>query len=51
MTAILKKISVRKNSVAGLHTFGTPVDEFADAIFKGLEAGKSKLVRHVLKRR
>ncbi|WP_026574116.1 SDR family oxidoreductase [Bacillus sp. UNC438CL73TsuS30] len=28
---------------AGLHTFGTPVDEFADAIFKGLEAGKSEI--------
>ncbi|MCM3116525.1 SDR family NAD(P)-dependent oxidoreductase [Neobacillus sp. MER 74] len=27
----------------GLHTFGTPVDEFADAIFKGLEAGKSEI--------
>lgn len=28
---------------AGLHTFGTPVDEFADAIFKGLEAGKNEI--------
>jgi uncharacterized oxidoreductase len=28
---------------AGLHTFGTPVDEFADAIFKGLEAGKTEI--------
>ncbi|TDK64231.1 SDR family NAD(P)-dependent oxidoreductase [Bacillus salipaludis] len=27
----------------GLHTFGTPVDEFADAIFKGLEAGKNEI--------
>jgi uncharacterized oxidoreductase len=24
---------------AGLHTWGTPLDEFADAIFKGFEAG------------
>lgn len=28
---------------AGLHTFGTPVDEFADAIFKGLEEGKIEI--------
>jgi len=28
---------------AGLHTFGTPVDEFADAIFTGLEAGKNEI--------
>lgn len=28
---------------AGLHTFGTPVDEFADAIFKGLKAGKTEI--------
>ncbi|MED4207434.1 SDR family oxidoreductase [Neobacillus mesonae] len=28
---------------AGLHTFGSPVDEFADAIFKGLEAGKTEI--------
>ncbi|MFP7298296.1 SDR family oxidoreductase [Neobacillus niacini] len=28
---------------AGLHTFGTPVDEFADAIFKGLEAGETEI--------
>ncbi|WP_419956462.1 SDR family oxidoreductase [Neobacillus niacini] len=28
---------------AGLHTFGTPVDEFADAIFKDLEAGKTEI--------
>jgi uncharacterized oxidoreductase len=28
---------------AGLHTFGTPVDEFADAIFKGLETGKTEI--------
>jgi uncharacterized oxidoreductase len=28
---------------AGLHTFGTPVDEFADAIFKSLEAGKNEI--------
>jgi uncharacterized oxidoreductase len=28
---------------AGLHTFGTPVDEFADAIFEGLEAGKIEI--------
>ena len=27
----------------GLHTFGTPVDEFSDAIFKGLEAGKTEI--------
>jgi uncharacterized oxidoreductase len=27
----------------GLHTFGTPVNEFADAIFKGLEAGKTEI--------
>jgi uncharacterized oxidoreductase len=27
----------------GLHTFGTPVDEFADAIFKGLEEGKTEI--------
>lgn len=27
----------------GLHTFGTPVDEFANAIFKGLEAGKTEI--------
>jgi uncharacterized oxidoreductase len=27
----------------GLHTFGAPVDEFADAIFKGLEAGKIEI--------
>lgn len=27
----------------GLHTFGTPVDEFADAIFNGLEAGKTEI--------
>jgi uncharacterized oxidoreductase len=27
----------------GLHTFGTPVDEFADAIFKGLEAGRTEI--------
>ena len=28
---------------AGLHTFGTPVDEFADAIFNGLEAGENEI--------
>jgi uncharacterized oxidoreductase len=28
---------------AGLHTLGTPVDEFADAIFKGLQAGKTEI--------
>jgi uncharacterized oxidoreductase len=28
---------------AGLHTFGTPVDEFADAIFKGFEEGKTEI--------
>ncbi|MFJ8236273.1 SDR family oxidoreductase [Ureibacillus sp. NPDC094379] len=28
---------------AGLHTFGTPVDEFVDAIFKGLEEGKIEI--------
>ncbi|MCM3569263.1 SDR family oxidoreductase [Neobacillus mesonae] len=28
---------------AGLHTFGTPIDEFADSIFKGLEAGKIEI--------
>ncbi|CAM3808832.1 SDR family oxidoreductase [Mesobacillus thioparans] len=28
---------------AGLHTFGTPVDEFSDAIFKGLEAGETEI--------
>jgi len=28
---------------AGLHTFGTPVDEFADAIFKGLKEGKAEI--------
>ncbi|NRD78000.1 SDR family NAD(P)-dependent oxidoreductase [Bacillus sp. BRMEA1] len=27
----------------GLHTFGAPLDEFADAIFKGLEEGKSEI--------
>jgi uncharacterized oxidoreductase len=27
----------------GLHTFGTPVDEFADAIFNGLEAEKTEI--------
>lgn len=27
----------------GLHTFGTPVDEFADAVFKGLKAGKREI--------
>jgi uncharacterized oxidoreductase len=27
----------------GLHTFGTPVDEFADAIFNGLEAGRTEI--------
>lgn len=28
---------------AGLHTFGTPIDEFADVIFKGLEEGKIEI--------
>jgi uncharacterized oxidoreductase len=27
----------------GLHTFGVPVDEFADGIFKGLEEGKNEI--------
>lgn len=27
----------------GLHTFGAPLDEFADAIFKGLEEGKLEI--------
>jgi uncharacterized oxidoreductase len=27
----------------GLHTFGAPLDEFADAIFKDLEAGKTEI--------
>ena len=27
----------------GLHTFGAPLDEFADAIFKGLEEGKIEI--------
>jgi uncharacterized oxidoreductase len=27
----------------GLHTFGTPVDEFADAIFKGFEKGETEI--------
>jgi uncharacterized oxidoreductase len=27
----------------GLHTFGTPVNEFADAIFNGLETGKTEI--------
>ncbi|MFP7494665.1 SDR family oxidoreductase [Terribacillus saccharophilus] len=27
----------------GLHTFGTPVDEFADAIFEQIEAGSSEM--------
>ncbi|MBY0099197.1 SDR family oxidoreductase [Mesobacillus maritimus] len=27
----------------GLHTFGTPVDEFADAIFTGLKAGETEI--------
>jgi len=27
----------------GLHTFGTPIDVFADAIFKDLEAGKTEI--------
>lgn len=28
---------------AGLHSFATPVDEFANAIFKGLEEGKTEI--------
>ncbi|MBT2679350.1 SDR family NAD(P)-dependent oxidoreductase [Bacillus sp. ISL-35] len=28
---------------AGLHSFATPVDEFAGAIFKGLEAGETEI--------
>lgn len=28
---------------AGLHTFGAPVDEFADTIFKGFEQGKVEI--------
>ncbi|MCY8673755.1 short-chain dehydrogenase, partial [Bacillus haynesii] len=27
----------------GLHDFGTPLDEFADAIFKGLEEGRLEI--------
>jgi uncharacterized oxidoreductase len=27
----------------GLHTFGAPVDDFADAIFKGLKKGKEEI--------
>ena len=27
----------------GLHTFGVPVDEFADAVFQGFEAGQLEI--------
>ena len=28
---------------AGLHTFGVPLDEFADAVFQGLAAGDTEI--------